>query len=67
VLHCLNDSEMQLLQKNFGWRALIVASSGKRVIVAGTMPNDRLVPTTIGLLDRRLGLISPWVWPSLDS
>jgi hypothetical protein len=28
--------------------------------VAGVLPNERLVPTTIGMLDRRLGLISPW-------
>jgi hypothetical protein len=45
----------------------IVAPSGKWVIEPGTMPNDYLVPTTIGRLDRRLGLISPWFGLPLDS
>lgn len=38
----------------------ITAPSGKWVIEAGTHQNDRLTPTTIGRLDRRLGLQSPW-------
>jgi hypothetical protein len=38
----------------------ITAPSGKWVSEAGTLPNDRLTPTTIGRLDRRLGLVSPW-------
>jgi hypothetical protein len=38
----------------------ITAPSGKWVIEAGTLQTDRLTPTTIGRLDRRLGLVSPW-------
>ena len=38
----------------------IIAPSGKWAIVAGILPSEMLVPTTIGFLDRRLGLISPW-------
>jgi hypothetical protein len=38
----------------------ITAPSGKSVIEAGTLLTDRLAPTTIGRLDRRLGLVSPW-------
>jgi hypothetical protein len=38
----------------------IVAPSGKWVIEAGTLPHERLDPATIGRLDRRLGLTSPW-------
>ena len=45
----------------------IVAPSGKWVIEPGTLPNDRLMPTTVGRLDRRLGLISPWFGLPLDS
>ncbi len=45
----------------------IIAPSGKWVIEAGTLPTDFLVPTTVGKLDRRLGLISPWVAAPLDS
>lgn len=45
----------------------IVAPSGKWVIEPGTRHNDRLMPTTIGRLDRRLGLISPWFGIPLDS
>jgi hypothetical protein len=37
------------------------------VIVAGILPADFLVPTTVGMLDRRLGLISPWVAAPLNS
>jgi hypothetical protein len=45
----------------------IVAPSGKWAIVSGILPTDRLVPTTVGRLDRRLGLISPWFGSPLDS
>jgi hypothetical protein len=45
----------------------IVAPSGKWAIIAGVMPTEMLVPTTIGSLDRRLGLISPWFGLPLDS
>lgn len=45
----------------------ITAPSGKWVIEAGTLPNDRLMPTTVGRLDRRLGLVSPWFGLPLDS
>jgi hypothetical protein len=45
----------------------ITAPSGKWVIEPGTLPNDRLMPTTVGRLDRRLGLISPWFGLPLDS
>lgn len=45
----------------------IVAPSGKWAIVAGILPSERLVPTTIGMLDRRLGIISPWFGAPLDS
>jgi hypothetical protein len=45
----------------------ITAPSGKWVIEAGTLPNDLLMPTTIGRLDRRLGLTSPWFGISPDS
>jgi len=38
----------------------IVAPSGKWVIEAGTQVGDYLTPTTVGRLDRRLGLTSPW-------
>ena len=38
----------------------IIAPSGSWVVEAGTSLDDRLVPTTIGRLDRRLGLTSPW-------
>jgi hypothetical protein len=39
----------------------------KYAIEAGIMPNDYLTPTTVGRLDRRLGLISPWFGAPLDS
>jgi len=45
----------------------IVAPSGKWAIEAGLLPGDRLEPTTVGRLDRRLGLISPWFGVPLDS
>jgi hypothetical protein len=37
----------------------IVAKSGKWVIESGTQPQDFLMPTTVGRLDQRLGLVSP--------
>jgi hypothetical protein len=45
----------------------IVAPSGKWVIEVGTLPHEHLAPTTVGRLDRRLGLISPWFGAPLDS
>jgi hypothetical protein len=45
----------------------IIAPSGKWAVEAGTQPNDYLAPTTVGRLDRRLGLISPWFGAPLDS
>jgi hypothetical protein len=45
----------------------ISAPSGKWAIVSGVLMNEHLVPTTIGQLDRRLGLISPWFGTPLDS
>ena len=44
----------------------ITAPSGKTAIEVGTRPHDFLVPTTIGRLDRRLGLISPWFGAPMD-
>ena len=38
----------------------IVAPSGKHVIEVGIQHTEFLVPTTIGRLDRRLGLTSPF-------
>jgi hypothetical protein len=45
----------------------IISPTGKWAIEPGTLPNDYLVPTTVGRLDRRLGLISPWFGLPLDS
>jgi hypothetical protein len=45
----------------------ITAPSEKWAIVAGVLPTEILLPTTIGSLDRRLGLISPWFGLPLDS
>jgi hypothetical protein len=45
----------------------IAAPSGKWAIESGLLPTDFLVPTTIGRLDRRLGLVSPWFALPLDS
>lgn len=45
----------------------ITAPSGQWVIEAGTLPGDFLMPTTIGRLDRRLGLVSPWFGLPPDS
>jgi hypothetical protein len=38
----------------------IIAPSGRWVVEAGTLPHEHLAPSTIGRLDRRLGLVSPW-------
>jgi hypothetical protein len=38
----------------------IVAPSGRHVVEVGTNDDDVLVPTTVGRLDRRLGLDSPF-------
>jgi hypothetical protein len=38
----------------------IVAKSGKSVVVPGVSQTERLEPTMISYLDRRLGLASPW-------
>jgi hypothetical protein len=38
----------------------IVSRAGNWVTVTGLKGTDRLVPTMIGYLDRRLGMRSPW-------
>lgn len=45
----------------------ITAPSGKWVIEAGLLPTDCLEPTTVGRLDRRLGLTSPWFGAPFDA
>jgi hypothetical protein len=44
----------------------ITAPSGRWVIEAGTLPDEHLTPTTVGRLDRRLGLTSPWFGAPLN-
>lgn len=39
----------------------LTADNGKVVIVTGVKQEERLVPTMIGYLNRRLGLTSPWM------
>ena len=39
----------------------IIAANGNHVIVIGTRQDERLVPTMVGYLDRRLDVKSPWV------
>jgi hypothetical protein len=39
----------------------ITAPNGRWVVEAGMKRFDRLSPATVGRLDRRLGLSSPWV------
>lgn len=39
---------------------LIAAPSGRHYIDVGTQHSDRLLPTTIARLDRRLDMESPW-------
>jgi hypothetical protein len=55
---CIVDSGVDSKQSILVTR--ITAPSGKSVVEAGTLLSDRLTPTTIGRLDRRLGLSSPW-------
>ena len=38
--------------------------NGNHVIVVDIKRNEFLVPTMVGYLDRRLGVQSPWVWPT---
>lgn len=38
----------------------IEVPSGKSVVVVGIKQTERLVPSQIGYLDRRLGITSPW-------
>ena len=46
----------------------IISPDGKKwVVQAGTLPTDYLTPTDVGRLDRRLGLLSPWISAPLDS
>lgn len=47
------DGKVHLLTK-------IVAPSGRRVIVVGLKQADRLEPTKVAYLDRRLGIKSPY-------
>jgi len=44
----------------------VVAPSGRHVIVVDMAQDERLVPTYIAHLDRRLGLKSPWAYPGDD-
>ena len=41
-------------------QTIITAPSGKFVIVPDLAQDERLVPTMVGYLDRRLGLNSKW-------
>jgi len=41
-------------------QTIITAPSGKHVIVPDVDQDERLLPTMIGYLDRRLGLNSKW-------
>jgi hypothetical protein len=45
----------------------ITAPSGNWAIVSGVQLSEFLMPTMIGYLDRRLGLISPWFGLPLNS
>jgi len=44
----------------------VTAPSGQHVIVADIEQDERLVPTMIAHLDRRLGLSSPFAFPGDD-
>jgi hypothetical protein len=55
---CTVDSGVDTMQSILVTK--ITAPSGKSVVEAGTLHTDRLTPTTIGRIDRRLGLVSPW-------
>lgn len=50
-----------------GMVKIVSPDKKKWAIIAGVLPNDRLTPTDVGRLDRRLGLISPWFGLPLDS
>ncbi len=41
----------------------IVSPNGHHVIVAGVGQDERLVPTHVAYLDRRLSMKSPWSYP----
>ena len=46
-----------------------IPATGKSVVVVGTRQTEYLAPSTIGYLDRRLGIDSPWFSvddPTLD-
>ena len=45
----------------------IVAPNGRYAFVTGVEPNEYLMATTVGSLDRRLGLLSPWFGLPLNS
>lgn len=38
----------------------ITLPNNKSVVVVGCKQTERLVPSTVGYLDRRLGVTSPW-------
>jgi hypothetical protein len=57
TVHVLRRST---LDGNLETRTMIEAPSGRYAIERGTEQNDRLSPTTVGRLDRRLGLKSPF-------
>jgi hypothetical protein len=38
----------------------ITTAEGRHAFVVGTGPNERLVPTLVNSLDRRLNVTSPW-------
>jgi len=38
----------------------ITVPSGKSVVVVGVEQTERLTPSMVGYLDRRLGIVSPW-------
>ena len=44
----------------------ITAPSGKHVIIVDYEQEERLLPTFVAHLDRRLGLTSPWAYPEDD-
>lgn len=44
----------------------ITAPNGKHVIIVDHAQDEKLVPTFIAYLDRRLGLRSPWAFPEDD-
>lgn len=46
---------------------LILAPSGRHAIEVDLLQEDRIVPSIIAALDRRLGLKSPWSFSSDDA